>query len=557
MNVIALRHISGTADACPFEEGMIRLRLRTAANDCIRVEVLYACNKFDWWTTRQTAAMEKGLTDTDFDYYFAAIPLTDTRFAYVFRLTDAAGGVFYLSEEGVASLYDHDLAYFTYFQYTSMYDCDLQRVPQWTRTVTAYQIFLERFFAGDTALDRGYVNLPWGAKPHPKSFAGGDLLGVEKKLPYLAELGVGLLYLTPVFSSPSNHKYDVTDYERVDPAFGGNDALRSLINAAHARGMRVMLDGVFNHCSSSHPFFLDVCQKGRDSRYYDWFFIDGDKPDVTLGNYRMFGSVPYMPKLNTANPVVVDYFCRIAAMWTKDWGVDGWRLDVSDELSHRFLRAFRDRVLSIRADAIIIGEDWHEAMKWLNGDEYDGVMNYGFTKACLDLFAFGTICPAAFRDRLIRLYTRYSEATSLKLLNLLNSHDTERFRTRVGGDAAKHRAALALMFFYPGIPCVYYGDEIGLEGGYDPDCRRCFPWDETCWDAETRTLIRRLIALRRGRALSYGSFSVEEHDGVLTLSRVADGDRAVLIVNAAPEKRIVQTDTGTVELAPYGFSIQA
>ncbi len=557
MNTIAIRHISGTIDACPFPDGIMRLRLRTARGDCTHVEVLYACNKFDWWTQRQTAVMKKNLSDTKFDYYTAAIPLTDTRFAYVFRLLDDAGGVFYFSEEGVTARYDHDLAYFTYFQYTSMYPDDLQRVPEWLRTATAYQIFPERFFLGDAARDLGYVNLSWGKKPRSKSFAGGDLTGVEKKLPYLADLGISLIYLTPVFASESNHKYDVLDYEHVDAAFGGDDALRSLVNAAHARGMRVMLDGVFNHCASSHPFFLDVCQNGRDSRYYDWFFVNGDKPDVALGNYRMFGSVPYMPKLNTANPEVIEYFCRIAAMWTEGWDIDGWRLDVSDEISHRFLRVFRDRVLSVKADAIIIGEDWHEAMKWLDGDEYDGVMNYGFTKACLDLFAFGTASPAAFRDRLVRLYTRYSEAASLKMLNLLDSHDTERFLTRVGGDAEKHRAALALLFFFPGVPCVYYGDEIGLEGGYDPDCRRCFPWDASLWDTETHALVRRLAALRRGKALSCGDFHVDENDGVLTLTREVDGERAVLYVNAAPEERSIQTDAGVVELAPCGMEILA
>ena len=385
------------------------------------------------------------------------------------------------------------------------------------------------------------MNTRWGVKPTPKSFYGGDLIGIREHLDYLVDLGVNVLYMTPVFCSPTNHKYEITDYETVDPAFGGNEALKSLIEDAHKLGIKVMLDGVFNHCSCRHPFFLDAQKKGKKSPYYDWFFWKED------GSYLTFGGVKAMPKLNTGNPEVIRYFSDVAVMWMHDYGADSWRLDVSDEISHKFLRAFRDAVMAQNPEAIIIGEDWHRAVRYLNGDEYDGIMNYGVTKACLDLLAFHTIDSRLFRDRIVRLYHTYSIAANQKMLNLLDSHDTDRFLTRVKGDAGRFRTAAAIMFFYPGIPCVYYGDEIGMEGGYDPDCRRTFEWNEENWDKDTRNLVKQLMKLKKEPALSDGDFGVEEKDGIITFTRAADKQTIKLRVNGTP-----RVNKG---LEAYGFEI--
>ena len=234
-------------------------------------------------------------------------------------------------------------------------------------------------------------------------------------------------------------------------------------------------------------------------------------------------------------------------MWMRDYGADGWRLDVSDEISHKFLRHFRETVMGQNPEAIIIGEDWHRAVRYLNGDEYDGIMNYGVTKACLDLLAFKTIDSKAFRDRIVRLYHTYSIAANQKMLNLLGSHDTDRFLTRVKGDSNRFRTAAAIMFFYPGIPCVYYGDEIGMEGGYDPDCRRTFDWNENNWDSETRKLIRQLMKLKKEPALSVGTFGVDEADGIITFTRKAEGQTLRLRVNG--------TDRENAGLPAFGFEI--
>ncbi len=538
---LSISHIPGTVDACPMD-GMMHLRFRVQKGMVTAAKLVYNCNKNMWHQFRNEEQMAITFSDSELEYYSVAVPMTDTRFSYIFELTCADGKVRCFSEEGLTENYDHSLGYFSFFQYTSQFPCDTMAVPEWVKTAVCYQIFPERFAMGRSGKDTGYINAEWGVKPTPKSYYGGDLTGIREHLDYLVDLGVNVLYMTPVFCSPTNHKYEITDYENVDPAFGGNEALKALIDDAHKLGIRVMLDGVFNHCSCRHPFFLDARKNGEASPYYDWFLWKED------GGYMTFGSVETMPKLNTGNKEVIRYFSHVAVMWMRRYGVDGWRLDVSDEISHRFLRAFRDAVLEQDPQAIIIGEDWHRAVRYLNGDEYDGIMNYGLTKACLDLLAFETIGSRAFLDRLVRLYHTYSIAANQKMLNLLGSHDTDRFLTRVKGDAQRFRTAAAIMFFYPGIPCVYYGDEIGMEGGYDPDCRRTFDWNEDHWDQETRDLIKGLMKRKKEPALSEGAFSIGEEGGIITITRSAPGQSLRLRING----------TGTVNagLCPYGFEIK-
>ena len=537
---LSVSHIPGTVDACPLD-GQMHLRFRVQKGMIQSAKLIYNCDKNKWHEFRDEAEMRITHTDSELEYYSVAVPLTDTRFSYIFELCCSDGKIRYLSEEGLTDSYDHTLGYFSFFQYTSQFACDTMAVPEWVKTAACYQIFPERFAIGNSDKDLSYVNAKWGVKPTPKSYYGGDLTGIREHLDYLVDLGVNVLYMTPVFCSPTNHKYEITDYETVDPAFGGNEALKDLIEDAHKLGIKVMLDGVFNHCSCRHPFFLDAQKNGKNSPYYDWFFWKED------GSYLTFGSVKTMPKLNTGNSEVIRYFSDVAVMWMRDYGADGWRLDVSDEISHKFLRAFRDAVIAQNPEAIIIGEDWHRAVRYLNGDEYDGIMNYGVTKACLDLLAFHTIDSKAFRDRIVRLYHTYSIAANQKMLNLLGSHDTDRFLTRVKGDAVRFRTAAAIMFFYPGIPCVYYGDEIGMEGGYDPDCRCTFRWNEDSWDEETRNLIKKLMKLKKEPALSDGTFGVEEEDGIITFTRAAATQTIKLRING--------TDKVNKGIGAYGFEI--
>lgn len=526
----AILHRSRSVDCFPVDGHTLGLRLRTGRGDFDRVEVIYTDNKFTWTQKRRRLRMERALSDSRFDYYTARLHGEDSRFAYIFRLY-AGDESWYLCEEGLSRTFRYPLGYFNYFQYPYIHGSEVLRVPEWVRGAVCYQVFPDRFRIGSGKADRSYINLPWGEKPTPGSFAGGDLDGVREGLPYLKELGVSLLYLTPVFRSRSNHKYDVEDYYEVDARFGGNEALRALVKAAHAAGIRVMLDGVFNHCSNENAIFQDVIRRGRRSPYYGWFYVDGDAACVERRNYLTFADVPYMPKLNTENDAVIDYFCQVGTHWVTEYGIDGWRLDVADEIAPRFLRRFREAVKAANPEALIVGEVWHEAHDWLAGDRFDGVMNYGLTKACLDLLAFGTIDARGFADRLVLLLMRCTDPANEMMFNLLDSHDTERFLTRVKGDVRRLRLAMAVAFFLPGIPFLFAGDEIGVMGGYDPDCRRTFEWDRSRWDGELFRLAQRLAALRRTAPLARGTAAVEEENGVVRILRRHGGRRAELLIN--------------------------
>ena len=495
MNKTALLHIPGSQYSFAYGEHELRIRLRAAKDDLDEVTLIYAV-KYDWLTDRKTLAMRKSCSDELYDYYTAALSVPDPRIGYIFYLTSGEEAYYY-SEEGLTLDYDHKKSYYNFFQYPYINAADVHRKVDWCDHAVFYQIFIDRFRCGDREKDRAYINRSWGEIPDAKSFYGGDLKGVTEKLGYLSDLGITALYLTPVFSSPSNHKYDTVDYYRVDEMFGSAADLKELVQRAHERGMKVVLDAVFNHCSMLCAQFQDVLKKGRSSRYHDWFIIRGDKPDPQNCNYECFAACSYMPKWNTSNEEVQDFLLNVALYWMRECGIDGWRLDVADEVSHDFWRRFRKAVKRENPQAILIGESWHDANPWLRGDEFDGIMNYSFTKACIDYFAKGIRSVQSFCDRLNELLMRNTDQVNEMMLNLLDSHDTERFLTLAKENTAALRCALAVLFFFPGMPCVCYGTEIGMIGEYEPDSRRTFDWNEALWDKSLQETVRTLALLRR------------------------------------------------------------
>lgn len=526
MNIPAVTHRGRGIDCYPLDEHTFRIRLTTAKGDFDRAEICYCMNKYAWSTQRQTLPLPRIADDDTLDYYQIDLTGDDTRLCYLFLLYYNSE-CFYFSEEGLSRTYDFERAYYTFFQYPYIFPCNVHRHIPWTDTTVMYQIFPERFANGMG--EKPYITAPWDATPTSRMYLGGDLPGVTQHLDYLSDLGVNCLYFTPIHPSPTNHKYSIVDYYDVDAGFGGQAAFRELVQAAHARGMRVLLDGVFNHCSEHHPFFEDVKRCGKASPYYDFFLIDGDFPSREKGNYRTFGFSSDMPKLNTGIPAVIDYFCGVGAWWIREFGIDGWRLDVMDEISDDFLRAFRKAVKAANPDALILGEAWHDPRAWLAGDELDGVMNYGLTKALIDYLVDGALTARQAASRLTRLFFRTTSISARMMMNLLDSHDTDRFLTLLRGDRQRLKLALCLLFFFPGMPCVYYGDEIGMTGGYDPDCRKGFIWDETAWDAELRRHVQLLARLKTGGRLAGDVIRISASDDVLTLER----EELTLLVNAS------------------------
>lgn len=526
MNIPAVTHRGRGIDCYPLDEHTFRIRLTTAKGDFDRAEICYCMNKYAWSTQRQTLPLPRIADDDTLDYYQIDLTGDDTRLCYLFLLYYNSE-CFYFSEEGLSRTYDFERAYYTFFQYPYIFPCNVHRHIPWTDTTVMYQIFPERFANGMG--EKPYITAPWDATPTPRMYLGGDLPGVTQHLDYLSDLGVNCLYFTPIHPSPTNHKYSIVDYYDVDAGFGGQAAFRELVQAAHARGMRVLLDGVFNHCSEYHPFFEDVKRCGKASPYYDFFLIDGDFPSREKGNYRTFGFSSDMPKLNTGNPAVIDYFCGVGAWWIGEFGIDGWRLDVMDEISDDFLRAFRKAVKAANPDALILGEAWHDPRAWLAGDELDGVMNYGLTKALIDYLVDGALTARQAASRLTRLFFRTTSISARMMMNLLDSHDTDRFLTLLRGDRRRLKLALCLLFFFPGMPCVYYGDEIGMTGGYDPDCRKGFPWDEAKWDTDLRRHVQLLARLKTGGCLAGDSVRISASGDVLTLAR----EKLSLLINAS------------------------
>jgi glycosidase len=414
--------------------------------------------------------------------------------------------------------------------------------PQWVRDAIFYQIFPERFCNGNPRIKPPTAE-PWGTQPTVRNFMGGDLQGILDKLEYLDDLGINAIYLTPIFRSASNHKYDTIDYFTIDPHFGDIALLKELVRSCHARDIRVILDAVFNHCSNLHPFFLDVKEKGRASRYWNWFFIKKwpipdhfAKHKDALEWYECWWGFHTLPKLDYTNPQVEEYFLKVAQHWLREADIDGWRLDVPNEVIQTFWPKFRAAVKQVTPQAYIVGEIWDDATPWLNGDQFDAVMNYRFQKALIGYFAEETMDTKTFDQTLRQVMLDYPEQATSVMLNLLGSHDTARPMTLAKSNVESIQLTAAMQFTFEGAPCIYYGDEIGLEGGKDPDCRRCYPWDNP--ELQNRELLayyKKLIAIRKANpALRTGTFHpflVDNARSLYAFERRANDNRCIVALN--------------------------
>lgn len=530
MNEQAILHIPDSRYCFPLDAHTLVLRLRMDRRDgADRVEVIHEC-KYVIQEKQQSTLMEKKYEDHLFSYYETALPLADVRLAYVFRIWEGGKGYYY-SEDGISESYNFSLGYYNFFQLPYINEADIHQEVEWMKEAVFYEIFVDRFNCGEYGKKKDYINLKWGDVPNPKSFAGGDLPGIMEKLDYIKGLGANALYLTPVFKSISNHKYDISNYYMIDEQFGTNEHFKKLVEEAHKRGIRVVLDAVFNHCSDLLPQFRDVQEKGSESPYFDWFIIKGEKPEKGALNYEVFAFCGYMPKFNTSHPGVQEFLLDIAVSWIEKYEIDGWRLDVSDEVSHDFWRLFRKKVKAVRKDCVIIGENWHDANSFLHGDQYDGIMNYAFTKACLDYYAFDAFNAREFAWKLNQLLMRNTSQVNDMMLNLLDSHDTDRFYTSVNKNKHRVLSAAAVMCMFIGAPCIYYGTEILLEGGYDPDNRRCFDWEQGHWDMEFAKMLAKLLGLRRKEAVQRGKISITAREELFVLSRSSKEEELMLFTN--------------------------
>lgn len=436
--------------------------------------------------------------------------------------------------------------------------------PEWVHHAIFYQIFPDRFAKSKKLVKPNHIQ-SWDSPPQIHGYKGGDLLGVIEKLDYLQDLGINALYFNPIFQSASNHRYHTHDYFRIDPMLGDEKVFKKLLKEAHKRNIRVILDGVFNHASRGFFQFNDILENGADSAYVNWFHIYGYPLHAYHGkpNYKCWWNLPALPVLNTNNPQVRSFIFSIAKYWL-DQGIDGWRLDVPNEIDDdSFWQEFRQVVKKANPEAYIVGEIVTDASRWLAGDQFDAVMNYLLTYSIWMYFggkdvnqelyghwisSHGSGIEAGtvgdFARHVSGLLEKYPRGAVLAQMNLLDSHDTARFLSILNGRKDLILLSLLFLMTYPGAPSIYYGDEIGLDGGIDPDCRKPFPWDNSKWDSAMLGFYQRAISMRKTyRALRDGAFQVllAEND-VLAYLRSIDEEKLLVVLNRSEETRHVDID---------------
>ena len=369
---------------------------------------------------------------------------------------------------------------------------DASRMPaDWTQGMVIYQIFPDRFANGDPSNDhlmKGvYGHEPqlrrWGERPeYPplgRDFYGGDLRGIIDHINHIAELGIDTIYMTPIFDAPTNHRYDAINFMQIDPMLGTEADLEELLDAAHTRGMKVVLDAVFNHCSSDSIYF-DITNKfgngayhSQKSPYYRWFDFQ-EWPQ----KYRGWIGLGFMPEFVEC-PEMEEYFCGangVTAYWLNK-GIDGWRCDVAFDNTDEFWRRFRKRIDIVKPGAYSVSELWIDSTHYLLGDTFNATMNYRFAWAARGFLATDDLTPTELDDRL-STWMRDTPPPALKAqMNLVDSHDTGRILTACNGELKRVKQILAFQLSYPGAPMIYYGGETGLEGDYAEDGRRTMPWD--------------------------------------------------------------------------------
>ncbi|HPY97879.1 MAG TPA: glycoside hydrolase family 13 protein [Clostridia bacterium] len=521
INRYAVLHINSGTYAYAIDSHTLCIRLRTAKNDCKSVIVHYM-NVYDHSTNRKKENMAKILQDEHFDLYEAKISQKEKHFKYFFELIGEKEQVFYTSDGFMGNEVKNENSFF----FPVINDDEIYKLPKWAEGATVYQIFVDRF---NSSCDKDFVNADWNDKPLRSHFFGGDFKGIEYKLDYIKSLGIDIVYLSPIFSSATNHKYDIEDYYSIDEMFGGRKELSNLIQSIHKKGMRIVLDCVFNHMSNNNKIFRDVLEKGQNSQYKDWFYIHDYPVSMEKCNYDTFaGCVPSMPRINTSNRDAMEYLVNSAVYWTKELGVDGWRLDVADEVSARLWRHFRTEISKVNSEALIIGEIWNDASKWMMGDQMHTVTNYKYRKWLLD-FIQGKIDAVSFWNKMASNKMLYKTMSYNYLINLLGSHDTKRITSVVG----KEKAMLALLMTltYQGIGLIYYGDEIGLIGMEDPDNRRTMPWRKIS-EHDTEQFRQLALLKKQYPSLKYGRMRpVTDYRNIISFERIMPDQTVEVYVN--------------------------
>ncbi len=534
------------------DERHITVRLRAKKNDISKCVLFFgdrACRQ----TPVIFTEVEMKVRHSTSLYDFFEVTLEDPykRMCYYFYLESGDEKTFYYGDCFCDGPVDDRSEY---FQLPFNHRSDIVNPPEWAKDAVFYNIFPDSF-----ATSRRYISGTGEVKQWGENTAsgklGGTIKGITENVDYLKELGVNAIYINPIFAAGEYHKYDLLDYYHVDPCFGTDEDFRELVETYHKNGMRVVIDGVFNHCGWKFFAFEDVVRNGEASKYKDWFYglkfpvVRPDDPEE-YPTYDCFGYERMMPKLDLGNKETAEYFVNVGRNWVKNFHIDGWRLDVASEINDGFWRAFHRAVKEENPDAILIGEVWETASHWLDGTIFDSAMNYDFRKHAKRFFAEKSIDAEGFGDRATDMYMRYRKQTAFAQLNLLDSHDVSRFLSVCGGDVKRYKLAVLFLMTFPGMPSIFYGDEKGIEGILENDYRHPMIWDKE--DDELSLFYKRVIALRNSEdILRHGEFKVGQAvkgDHLFMFKRF-NGDKEILVyLNMSDDKKEIEEYPGSSEV---------
>lgn len=568
MKLDAVLHIPMSEFCHGLDDNHIVYRMRSAKGDLKRVTLFYgdtACRVTPIIFT--PVQMELVASSMYHDYWQAIVDSPYNRVYYYFKLDDGNETKLYYGDVFTDHLVDDRSQY---FKLPFNHRADIAKVPDWVHDAVVYNIFPDSFATSHKHISLEPVEMDYNGNP-VKGKLGGTLWGIAENVDYLKDLGINCVYVNPIFAAGEYHKYDLLDYFHVDPVFGGDKAFRKMVDTLHENGIRIIIDGVFNHCGWYFFAFDDVVRNQEKSKYCNWFYhlefpVERPETPEIYPTYACFAYERMMPKLDTSNPEVRDYFCKVGRYWVEEFGIDGWRLDVASEVDDGFWRAFRKAVKEVNPDALLIGEVWESANHWLQGDMFDSAMNYDFRKHCNLFFAEQSIDAADFSGRIANMLMRYKLQIVPAQLNILDSHDVSRFLSLCNGDASKYKLAILFMMTFPGMPTVFYGDETGIQGVLEEEYRHPMPWNSG--DMNLREFFKKAIAMRHELApLRRGDFriiSAEQGSGLLIFSRKLEGRQITVCINSGNECAYIGKIQGTLywadgfidnQLIDHGFAI--
>lgn len=557
MDRAAILHIPLSQYAYARSEYGITIRLRAKKGDLTRC-ALYVADRVSRMVPLPFTEIVMRICGRDelFDYYEAQAELPYNRICYYFKLEKGREWFYYYADRFSRTLPGKVVngcltdERSEYYQYPFILRNEILTVPSWFQSAIVYNIFPDSFAGGRRSICPKERAKKLGNGTTSRSKNGGTLRGIMENLDYIQEMGFNCIYLNPIFTAGEYHKYDVVDYYHIDPCFGTDEDFGSLVDAAHEKGMRVVIDGVFNHCSWYFFAFEDVVKNGRDSIYADWFYdlsypvVRPEDPEATPG-YTCFAYERKMPKLNTENKEVQQYFAEVGKYWIEKYQVDGWRLDVANEISRDFWRNFRRQVKAVNPQAVLIGEVWEDAQTWLQGDAFDSTMNYEFRRICGEYLSSETPDGQKAAWEFDKMLLRYPENIVRGQLNLLDSHDVPRFLSMCGGSLGLWKLGCILLMLMPGVPSLFYGDEAEVEGVCENQYRRPMPWEK---EGGQQKFLKSLTQIRREYLKGKTTYQpVQEwiKEGTFAFSRRGEQDGIRVVVH--PGKSAVRLNESPLE----------